>query len=819
MNNIYNQDNKKDKFIMDHLLPYLMKHIEESDDTEETAEVVAKMYIYPYRSDNGVVRLGSLKEPGVNWYFAPQGDDKSVSAGSYRIVAESTLKKDQVKKLRQIFLDNGLITEFSDAAVIKDLLARMSRETEYSEYWWTCAHDIYKLWKPDVFNGNMTEATKSMNNNSFLFVPDYEGYKLKDDLIRYGVFKDIETPAAKKNFWNQIPKHETKKALMLLEKLGVPSSFVYKEWRDIGMEYAEHVNPYILRLAGAIGNDIGFPISEKEDHYPLCLLCHRVFMEVIYQESREAFMDAADADDEDTYNAGIPVKNIAGGFVPLSWHLFYSADELENTDTDYEDDSEEYDFGKQNTDFEYLHIDVSQYDLGFIQAYANIHEFSEIYEPADYYNIDEEETIDFYKWVWKYSRHFELADNILCYYSDDDNRRFTIDEEDNDFVLSVIDSCDGEDNRYCFDIDLRDSEAFLHAETVNKISRWFKNLYVVVYSEYHRLDIHGYIKRILDATEASYTEKSKIEQDKIWEHVYLTSGDTGLYDGVYVIGRLYHETGDRHYEEAIILWPSEDEDYYVRAVAEYIKVRYEVDVTIAEAEAFDWRQEYLDLAEGIREFISERTERRLPEDLYGYVADMADVETFGQEKIIWTRLKQQKERILVHNTGSSPIDLSYWRKFLSARYTGRCQLCGGKTITGEQNAHFYTFRLVKPSRNNLADMYSNMFCLCPSCWGEMGQGDFMGKDMSELLEKALDYAEYLETKLKTDEMEDDFPSLVKEVWEDQEFSEEEESKLEGFHNPIVCRVMVNGKDRLMAFSWEHFMRIAFILSDTEENGE
>ena len=64
-------------------------------------------------------------------------------------------------------------------------------------------------------------------------------------------------------------------------------------------------------------------------------------------------------------------------------------------------------------------------------------------------------------------------------------------------------------------------------------------------------------------------------------------------------------------------------------------------------------------------------------------------------------------------------------------------------------------------------------------------------------------------------MEDDFPSLVKEVWEDQVFSEDEEEKLEGFHNPIVCRVMVNGKDRLMAFSWEHFMRIAFILSDAE----
>ena len=247
MNKVFNKENKKDKFIMDHLLPYLMRHIEENDD-EETTESVAAMFIFPYRAENGGIRIGSLKEPGINWYFAPQGDEKSLSSGSYRIVAESTLKSEQVKRLRQIFLANGLIAEFSDAAVIKDLLRQMSKETEYTEYWWTCAYDIFKLWKPDAFNDNMTEATESMNNNSFLFVSDYMGDILKDDLIRHGVFKDIKTPASKKSFWDKIPNHEKKKAEMLLKQLGVPSSFVYKNLPSAGWRYAEYVNPYILKL-------------------------------------------------------------------------------------------------------------------------------------------------------------------------------------------------------------------------------------------------------------------------------------------------------------------------------------------------------------------------------------------------------------------------------------------------------------------------------------------------------------------------------------------------------------------------------------------
>ena len=41
--------------------------------------------------------------------------------------------------------------------------------------------------------------------------------------------------------------------------------------------------------------------------------------------------------------------------------------------------------------------------------------------------------------------------------------------------------------------------------------------------------------------------------------------------------------------------------------------------------------------------------------------------------------------------------------------------------------------------------------------------------------------------------------------------------MEGFHKPIICRVVVNGESRCMAFSWEHFMRLAFILSEYEND--
>lgn len=802
---------------MDHLLPFLIKHIEEKAYSEDTVDDVAAMYIFPYKAENGGVRLGSLKEPEVSWYFAPQDDKKCVSTGNYRILADYLIKPDHLKKLRQIFLEKKLIDDFSDDAVIKDLLGRMSRETEYTELWWTCAYDTYKLWKPEIVIENMADATKAMNNNSFLFIPNYSGYKLKDDLIKYNVFKDTITSIARSSFWDKIPENEIEKARMFLKKLGVPSSFVYDRPNLIRpwMGNKQYVNSNILKFASTIGDNTAFPVDETEDAFRRCKLSHSIFMNIIYQESRQAFWEAITSEDENAYNLGIPVKNTEGEFVPLSWHLFYSKKEIEDTEDEDEEETEGY--YEKNLAFEYLHVDAKLYDPEFIRNYGNIHEFSEISETADEYNIDDDMAVDFYKWAWGYSQHNELAGNILLYYSSYDNHRVTIDRKDNKFVLSVIGSYKGEEKGYCFDINMTAAEAFSYSDTVNKIGRSLMGIYVIVTGNYSHIDIRDYLNIVLDAAETDFSQKGVIESDGLWNHVYLIEGETGLFDDTYVKCKLCKNDYSKHYEDAVVFWRSEDDNSYVRALADYVRTYYGIEVRIEDS--FDWEKEYLDLANGIRNFISEKIERKSVEDLGCFVAEMDDVETFGQEKKIWNLLKHQKERIMSHDKASYPINLDNWREFLASTYKGRCQLCGEQTITGEQNARFFTYRLVKPATNRLKDMYSNMFCLCPSCWGQMDKGDFMGKDMSELLIKTRDYVKYLENNLQTGEMEEHFPSLIKEVWEAQEFSEEEEEKLEDFHNPIVCRVMVNGRDRLMAFSWEHFMRIAFILSDAEENEE
>ena len=822
MNKIFSKENKKDKFIIDHLLPYSMKRIEESVYSNATADVVASMYIFPYKIENREVRLGSLKEPGVSWYFAPQDDRECVSAGSYRIFADYLLKLDQYKKLRQIFIERNIIADFSDDAVIKDLLSRMSKETEYTELWWTCAYDIYKLWKPESIVENFADATKSMNNNCFLFIPNYNGYKYKDALIKYNVFKDVISPIARNIFFDKIPRDELEKTWMFLKKLGVPSSFVYESLNRARpwMGYKQYVNTYILKFVSDIGANTAFPVKKTGDMLKRCELSHNIFMNVIYNESKEAFWDAVMAEDVNAYNSGIPVMNMEGEYVPLSWHLFYLNNEMEDTeDSDnYEDEDQEEanGFHEKNLAFEYLHIDAKLYDPEFIRNYDNIHEFSEICETADEYDIDEDMAVEFYKWAWGYSQHDELASNILGHYSSYGDHRVTIDRKDNEFVLSVIDSFEREESGYCFNINMSAKEAFLYADIVNKTGRLLKNIYVILSSNPCHMDVRDYINRVLDAAVTDFTNKGIIESDEMWNHVYLVEDESESFDDTYIKCKVQQEYS-RHYEEAIVLWHSEDEDSYVRALAEYVRSYYGIYVQIEDS--FDWKKEYLDLANGIRDFISERTERKSREDLGNFVAELSDVKSFGQEKKIWYALKHQKERLMTHDKVSCPINIKEWRSFLSSTYKGRCQLCGEQTITGEQNARFFTYRLVKPAQNKLADMYSNMFCLCPSCWGKMGNGSFMGKDMSNLLIRARDYVNYLENKLQTDEMENNFPSLIRELWEDQVLSEEEEEKLEGFHNPIVCRVMVHGKDCLMAFSWEHFMRIAFILSDAEKTEE
>ena len=82
----------------------------------------------------------------------------------------------------------------------------------------------------------------------------------------------------------------------------------------------------------------------------------------------------------------------------------------------------------------------------------------------------------------------------------------------------------------------------------------------------------------------------------------------------------------------------------------------------------------------------------------------------------------------------------------------------------------------------------------------------MGRDMHQVKDKAMEYLQQL-----NDAMSDNLEDLSETASVISYFADRA-NKYGGFREPIVCDVIVNGVERQMKFSWEHFMRIAFLLS-------
>jgi len=148
MNRLMDSKNPKDKFIIDTLLPYLVEHIEKSK--RETVDQISSMYVFPYRTSEGT-KLGSLKEPGISWYFDKNKEKKTFSSGGYRIIDDSVMSAKNAADFRKTFHEYCEISEFSDYAVIKDLLERMSEEIDYTSQWCTYAYDVFTLWHKEDF--------------------------------------------------------------------------------------------------------------------------------------------------------------------------------------------------------------------------------------------------------------------------------------------------------------------------------------------------------------------------------------------------------------------------------------------------------------------------------------------------------------------------------------------------------------------------------------------------------------------------------------------------------------------------------------------
>ena len=790
MNSIFNEKDKKDIFMVKSLLPYLAKHIENSTDSKETADKVAGMFIYPYRTKDGV-RIGSMNEPNVKWYFVADSDTKTVSAGGYRIFAHEVLSPDTATLFKSVLGKYCDFHEYSDNVVIEDLITRMSKETYYSNVWWTYVYDVFKLWSPDKFNVNLSAATDNIDSDSFLFVEEYCDSRIKNYLLEDRVFTDIVDDESKRLFWNYIKTKEQKNnAVQLLIHMGVPHSFTNNG----------EVNSNILWFVKKIEEEISFPASGKED-IEKCSVCHTVCMDIIFNESESAF-DTMVSDEE--YYGGIVLKNVLGRFVPLSWDLFYDSNTEENAD-------DEKRIRNVNTYFEDYRVDFKDYGGKRLDLMCNqIHAFSSVDNEISDFNIKwNGHPADFYKWVWAYSHSRSIAD--LALYSLSGER--TIDKvpsEYIEFVIDILKTVELEKDGYSLAIPLDPKKLFIDANLWNQVGKKFDKIYAVIDEEVTPIDVTEFVDNIIEASQSDYSVKGEIEKDSIWQHVYLVNGEVNKF--IYSYVKAYRRDDNDDYEEAIFLWPSDDTDSYVSALAAYVSDKYEIEVAIASAQAFDWKQEYMKLVKGIRLFISEQRDIKSADDIFGYIVEADDVKNFGQEKVIWEKMVKQRDAIMQQTTRKFPVNLRNGREFLFAKYYGRCQLCGGKIDKGDQDSYYWKFRMVKPSRNQLVDMHSNMFCLCPSCHGEMGYGNYMGKDMSSVIEKAKMYADYIEEKINSGEFKDYYPSLIQEVFEMNSIPEEDEEKLEGFHNPIVCDVVINGKRRYMAFSWEHFMKLAFVFS-------
>lgn len=772
VNGIFDEKNKKDKFIVDSLIPYLVGRIKKDKSIKRQ---VASMCIFPYRTNNGVM-LGSMNESDVFWYYSNNKD--LVSTDTYRILAEEVLKKETAADFKQVF--EKYIEKFSGIAVVNSILKRMGKETKYSEIWWKYAFSVFEIRKKDNINIVLSGATKDMNNDSFLFLDKYKD--IKDGLIKYCVFSDINTEAVEKVFWKNIKEEEREKAESMLKEMGVPCSFCNGE-----------INKNIRKFFKRKFQNLAYPIEKNSSLSEMCQLSYDIIWKYIWEENNNLFQNIIN---NDQYNFGIMATNVFGDFVPLSWDLFYE------DPNDTPENMANKGVIKTESGFEYQHIDIEKYKK--CKDIEKIHKFSDIGKSETKYKfykfLGNMKYIEFYKWVWSYSQHKELISSILQYLNDTYGEKYVIHEQYAEFVLDVCNKEEIVDKEYKFKIDMQYAFAFKHSDKINRISYSFKKVYPILYGGFSKHNPNEYKYSIINSVAGSGETKDNISKNDIWNHIYLVkNGEINRYNDIYIRCKLHF---NNETEDALVLWPSDDKNSYINAISQYIRDQYDVIVE----KPFDWKEEYNKLAKKMHEFIEEKYEKKL------YQApdmDMEDVDNFGSEQRIWNELRRQRKEIFKQSPPKNLIDLESWKIFLDAKYRGKCQLCGKQTITGECNAHFYTYRIIKESENRLANMYSNLFCLCPTCHGRLGYGKYMGQDMHKILEKAKKYYDYINSALDEGNIEDHNDCLIKELAKDND-------ELEGFKNPIICDVTVNGKECKMAFSWEHFIRITFILCEPYE---
>ena len=799
---------KKYLFSTRNLIPFFIKKYdlvtaskESGIDGNAISEKIAEMAMFPYITENGI-RHGKLKESGINWYYCDDASGNNLnSTDSYRILKTSEFEDGTVVKLKQIFGSDGkgYLKKFSSSVVINDLVANMEKEKSYSAKWWEYATDAFAKWDPkDDPGSNFETATKGIQDSYFLFDDQYCLPEFQQLFDRFQICKDIRDTNGYKEYIQKNPEKKTKDKNRFLQYLGIPSSFIVAKKYEKGQ-----LSPIIHVLLQKI-KFLGFPVrQDRERDYNLCRLAEYVFFHVIFKEDKNFLLDLWK--DKDTVRS-IPILSSKGFYLRASHSMFYLKNsvqiEIPGNQLNYLFISKNYSQDQK---------ELIAYDIAEVEKYSKY----------SFMNVSE---YLFYKWVWQFTRNEHLVDNLLTLFT----KQSRIGIKDSEFPLDVLRAAchekngDYGENRLIATSrkDTVSNIRFTLDVTIESLINYRNVLNAVYDASDYNISIHmpgsdpvkepwiaNVKKQILDA--AYRTDPScysMIDNNALWKHVYIIDSKNSTVDsyGQYV-NVSYIDSRNMFVDNMILLVKDRNPNSYAIAIANYI---YDYLGIKLENVTVNWKEEYTNLADQVRRFIS-RKERLIPDgELLFKESDMADVRTLDVELDKWKLLETKRKKIL--NNRIIESDYDYWNEFLNSKYHGRCQLCGNRTVSGKDTAHTWTYRIVKKKDNRLANIEANLFCLCPSCHGELSFG-FKGKDLTSILNAAKEYYEQIQECLeeKPDDA-DTSDSIV------SEFADYKET-YEGFHSPIVCDVIVNGCEHKMKFSWEHFMNLAFLLESNANN--
>ena len=808
MERFFDSTKKKDKFLKDTLINYLLETVKKdvNNDVKSTYYDIAGMCVFPYKKGNATVF--STLDDDKNWYYKSQREDDSVLKDkeyyNIRILDEEFLGETNTDLIKKAYSKE--IRVFSINGVIDDLISKMSDCSEFDETWWLCCRDIFDIWKSlkgnYYFKKDKAVIDKSIDD---YFVFDDEKYcssKMKTILIKYGIFSDIlSTKLCKKLFKNT----ERKKLSELLVLLGIPNRFTTND----------KYNPNLVKLFTKIYDSTHYPIcSSDTNNYEFAMLSEHIVLKV-FEESRNAF--------NSMYNntecrKGMTVRNRDGNFISLSNVLFYSNSNTNKYITDIFDLILDYPtkIESQYHEYDELLINYETYSSDFIYYVASILDLNNINQSnISKITIDhllhETNMNSLYRWMWQYNKSPSLADWIL---RNNQYEYFTSNDGYARFALEMLDaaSIDCEIN---LNIELSLTDAFMISDIINRISRkeFTKSNLAVYLCKIDFCRIRKYdCKRIKDQVirDVDPSASGSFYNEAFWNTIWTVDVSFLIEQENYVI--LQDEFDSK---KTIILIPGSDEFIVKRCIKKYIHEQYDVSVNRMDEGLIDWAKEYQKLKKGLFDFIASKSERGTIDVISDKTIDIRDINSFAEEKRIWDKIREIRQKVMRANSRFDEVPFGPGKYYLMDKYKGYCQLCGDRT----PNQSFNQLHIVEPHEfgyeKSFTDLEVNLLCTCPSCWGLLKHG-YGNYDLSSISRAAKKYVRYFLDY--EDEVEDGVPRISELYDEDDGYCIKDMIHPGGnqdyvIRNPIVFRVVVNGEEREMFFAWEHFLRIAMLLNE------